>query len=150
LDANPVSNEFLMLGLPVSSGFFNWRYANREQITEQLLCPYEGICFDIEHNNFWLKEWGDKPSYLVDAFERAKQALTEAPTLIPILGHRYIPDQPHSAGNPVFSVHQTDIIYYGTNLLNYIENEFFQSFEREGYKLEGEIREIAFWSDIVS
>jgi hypothetical protein len=145
----PDLKEFLMFALPVSSGFFNWRYASREQIIYQLSSPYEGICFDIEHNNFWMEEWGDRPSSHLDAFEQAKKAFTAAPTLIPIFEHRYMPAQPHDVGNPVFSVHQTDIIYYGANLFNYIENEFFQYFGREGYKLEGEVREIAFWSGFV-
>jgi hypothetical protein len=145
----PDLKEFLMFALPVSVGFFNWRYASRDKIICQLSSPYEGICFDIEHNNFWFEEWGNRPSSISDACEQAKKAFTDAPTLIPIFGHRYIPDHPCDVGNPVFSVHQTDIVYYGTNLFNYIENEFFQYFGRECYKLEGEIREIAFWSRFI-
>jgi hypothetical protein len=143
----PDLKEFLMFALPTSSPFLDWRNESKAQILVQLSSPYEGICFDIEHNDFWLEEWGVRPSSLSDAIQYAKKALEEAPTLIPVFGHRYMPDSPCKAGNPIFSVHQTDIIYYGTSLFDYLENEFFQYFGREGYKLEGEIRRIDFWSD---
>jgi hypothetical protein len=35
-----------------------------------------------------------------------------------------MPDEPHLPGNPVFSVHQTDIIYYGFDLADYLRHEF--------------------------
>jgi hypothetical protein len=35
-----------------------------------------------------------------------------------------IPDDPHLEGNPVFSVHQADIIYYGHDLEDYLRHEF--------------------------
>ncbi len=144
----PDLKELLMFALPVSQQFLNWRSTSRDQIIDRLSSPYEGIFFDIEHNGFWLEAWGIQPSSLFDALQQAKKAVKAAPTLIPIFGHRYIPDYPCKAGNPIFSVHQTDIIYYGTDLFNYVENEFFQHFGRAGHKLEGEIRKIDFWSDL--
>ena len=47
-----------------------------------------------------------------------------APRLIPIYGHRMMPDEPQEPGNPVFSVHQTDIIHYGFDLADYLRHEF--------------------------
>lgn len=35
-----------------------------------------------------------------------------------------MPDDPSQAGNPVFWVHQTDIIHYGYDLLHYLREEF--------------------------
>jgi len=46
------------------------------------------------------------------------------PRLVPVLGHRYLTVYPCSSNNPVFSIWQTDIIYYGTNLGAYLTNEF--------------------------
>jgi hypothetical protein len=71
-----------------------------------------------------------------------------APKLIPIYSHRYIPEKPNESGNPILSVYQTDIIYYGANLLEYFENEF----RRKGTKLEidSRIKEIEFWSEIIN
>src|SRR5260370_23892793 len=111
-----------MFALPVSNGFVNWRSATEEEIKEGMSRPYDGICFDIEHNVFWPGAWGTRPSSLDDAFAIAKKAVDAAPILIPILGHRYIPDSPNEAGNPVFSVYQTDIIYYGSELAGYLQN----------------------------
>ena len=142
----PDLKEFLMFALPVSGRWPNWRQVDDPVIEGMLAWPYEGICFDIEHNGFWLEDWGPKPAPLPEAFALAQQKLSEAPKLIPICGHRYLPDCPQAAGNPVFSIYQTDIIYYGANLVNYLENEFHYYFQTPEYNLEGSIRPIKFWS----
>jgi hypothetical protein len=142
---------FLMFALPISHGFVDWRHGDRAHIHQQLAWPYEGICFDIEHNNFWLRAWGPRPADLTAAFAIAHQAVAEAPTLIPVAGHRYIPDVPADAGNPIFSVYQTDIIYYGRDLLEYLENEFgYYFFGQSRYQITEPIRSIAFWSHLVA
>jgi hypothetical protein len=43
---------------------------------------------------------------------------------------RYLPSEPLLGGNPVFSVHQTDIIFYGCDLRDYVWNEFAPQDER--------------------
>jgi hypothetical protein len=146
----PDLREFLAFALPVSDGWMNWRDCSREEIEDRLRWSYEGICFDIEHNEFWLEEWGEKPESLEAGFAIAKAAVEKAPTLIPVYGHRFIPDRPNLAGNPVFSVWQTDIIYYGTNLPNYIRNEYSYHFRGiTNHRLEEEIRFIEFWSNLL-
>ena len=70
----------------------------------------------------------------------------EAPKLIPLFGHRFLPDRPREAGNPVFSVYQTDIIYYGTNLANYFANEFHLDIGAPRCRPEEPIKRIEFWS----
>jgi hypothetical protein len=145
----PDLKEFLMFALPISEGFLNWRQANREQVSGILSWPYKGICFDIEHNAFWLEEWGPCPASLDSAFEVVRNLMNDAPTLIPIYGHRYIPDEPNEDGNPVFSVYQTDVIYYGGHLGDYFKNEFSHSFGRKTFHLDGKIKPIKFWSGLV-
>jgi len=146
----PDLKEFLAFALPVSRGWPNWRNSPVADIEEFLIWPYKGICFDIEPNVFWLKEWGPKPDSLEDALALAKRAVEEAPTLIPIYGHRYIPDRPSLSGNPVFSVYQTDIIYYGSDLENYLKNEFHYYLRTPRYQLGFQIREIEFWSRLLN
>jgi len=107
------------------------------------------MCFDIENNVFWPDSWGAKPASLTEAFEIAKQKIETAPKLIPVFGHRYLPDRPSLEGNPVFSVYQTDIIYYGSNLWNYFENEFSDYFGTARYHISDPLRPIEFWSDYV-
>jgi hypothetical protein len=118
-------------------------------IRERLDFPRDGIFFDIEHNAFWLDEWGTRPAGLSDAFAIARRAVADAPVLIPICGHRYIPAEPSEPGNPVYSVHQTDIIYYGAHLMEYFQNEFGYYFGRTGYQISENVRPIRFWSRLV-
>jgi hypothetical protein len=119
----PDLRSFLQFALPVSHGFYDWRRGPEEKLREALHWPLEGMCFDIEYAGFWVKAWGPKPEDLQDRFSIARERLARAPRLIPVYGHRYIPDRPHESGNPIFSVWQTDIIYYGFDLADYFSKE---------------------------
>lgn len=138
--------EFLSIGLPVSKSWVNWRGDDEASILARLDWPAHGICFDVEHAGFWLSEWGPRPERLHDAFQIARRAVADAPVLIPIFSHRFIPATPLESGNPVLSVHQTDIIYYGVDLTDYFRNEFREHFGRAGYQIVGNPRPIPFWS----
>jgi hypothetical protein len=142
----PDLREFLSLGLPVSPSWVDWRRADEGTLRERLDWPFEGMCFDIANNAFWMEEWGEKPRELAAAYEIAREALRNAPILIPICSHRFIPETPREPGNPVFSVYQTDIIYCGTDLIDYFQNEFSYYFGRASYSLAGTPKKIPFWS----
>jgi hypothetical protein len=142
----PDLRTFLSIGLPVSGRWVDWRNVDDAAIRERLEWPIEGICFDIEHNAFWLGEWGARPSDLQEAFEVARRAVAGAPVLIPICSHRFIPAAPPESGNPVFSIYQTDIIYYGADLMDYLQNEFRYYFGRAEFAVAKNPRRIAFWS----
>ncbi|MBI4303341.1 MAG: SMI1/KNR4 family protein [Chloroflexi bacterium] len=143
----PDHRDLLMSRMPVSKGFVNWRKDSEKDIRKKLIWPYEGICFDIMNSSFWRKEWGEKPIVPEDACRLLKTIISKAPTLIPIYGHRYIPDRPHERGNPVFSVYQTDIICYGSDLCNYFENEFGPKEKRNLPTITP--KRIEFWSSLV-
>jgi hypothetical protein len=103
--------------------------------------PLDGILFDVEHDT-WLPEWGVRPERIDDAKALVEQHVEEAPRLLPIYSHRIMPDRPHPPGNPVLSVHQTDIIYYGFDLDDYLRHEF----GLPGRKpWPPEVRSIDFW-----
>jgi hypothetical protein len=68
--------------------------------------------------------------------------VTAAPQLIPVFMHRMMPDEPHEAGNPVFSVHQTDIILYGCDLADFLRHQFGLP---TGEPWAGPVRPIRFW-----
>jgi hypothetical protein len=123
LNFPPDLRFFLQLAVPIQEGFPNWR-GTRAALQERLSWPTKGICFDIERNAFWLQSWGEKPAKLDDAIAFAIEALSGTPSLIPIYKHRYIPDEPAEAGNPVLSVYQTDIVPYGNDLPGYFNTEF--------------------------
>lgn len=138
---------FLQTALPISQTFINWRAAlnNPQQyLAYQLASPLEGILFDVQANHFWWHSWGEKPPSQAQQLETIRQQFAEYPVLIPVYSHRYIPSTPCSAGNPVFSVVQTDIIYYGENLYNYLINEFQLDLPLKACKP----RHISFWSDL--
>jgi hypothetical protein len=116
--------DFLQAALPRGFSFPDWRSGDESTLTELLNLPLNGILFDVEHNGFWLPEWGPRPETIAEAGVLVEQHIRQAPKLIPINGHRMMPDQPRSAGNPVLSIHQTDIIFYGFDLDDYLRHEF--------------------------
>lgn len=63
-----------------------------------------------------------------------------------MFAHRFIPDTPAAAGNPVFSIVQTDIIHYGSDLADYFAREF--GVPRPSWAAQAP-KEIPFWSDLV-
>lgn len=126
---------------------YDWRHDD-EAIKRALSWPLEGLIFDIENNDLWWSEWGERPASADERAEAIAGIVAKAPALVPILGHRYIPAQPHERGNPVFSVYQSDIIYYGSDLADYFDREFQpRSFDRDARP--SPIRRIEFWSDLV-
>lgn len=143
----PDLKEFLQFALPMGEKWIDWRNGDEKKIKTRFEWVSEGFCFDIEHNGFWLKSWGDKPNNLESAFETAKSEIAKAPKLIPIFSHRFIPDRPTESGNPIFSVYQTDIIIYGENLPIYLQNEFPYYFGERQSAENTEDKEIEFWSE---
>jgi hypothetical protein len=147
----PDLKEFLMFALPITNGFVNWKDKSKENIAsiiDRINWPLEGIIFEIEHNVFWLKAWGEKPTSFKGAVDVATIHYNKAPKLIPICSHRYISSTPLEKGNPIMSVHQTDIIYYGENLYSYLLVEFgFKKYNDINFK---KIKSIPFWSDIIN
>jgi hypothetical protein len=142
--------RFLMFALPTGTQFPNWRYLDDPQLGYLLAWPLEGIWFDVQNSDFWPSDWGQKPKDESEAYEQVRSQIAKAPKLIPIYSHRYMPDSPHTAGNPVLSIYQTDIIYYGGNLENYLHNEFHDYFRTPAYELPDAIRKIDFWSSFTS
>ena len=148
----PDLKEFLKSALPISKGFPNWRDGAEREIMSKLEWPYDGMCFDIKNNAFWLDRWGEQPASTDAACAIARQAVGTAPVLIPIYSHRYIPDRPCERGNPVLSVYQTDIIFYGRDLSDYFENEFSRTSQERELALQfkhNQVKRIEFWSDII-
>jgi hypothetical protein len=141
----PDLRDFLRAGVPVGEGFPDWRREPHDSLRERLSVPVVGVLFDVEHNGFWLDEWGPRPASLAEAQAVARGLVAEAPVLIPVYQHRMIPDRPHAAGNPVFSVHQTDIITYGIDLRDYLVHEFLANNEVGLWPIPDSVRRIEFW-----
>ncbi|MFE2544196.1 SMI1/KNR4 family protein [Actinacidiphila glaucinigra] len=125
---------FLAAGLPVnvppeegqtwSRPWPEWRGGDLDSLRRQLDWPVEGVLLDVEHNGFWYEAWGERPSDDAAALATARDRLADVPVLVPVYGHRYLPAGRGSSGHPVLSMWQTDIIYYGLDLVDYIHREF--------------------------
>ncbi len=115
-----------------------------DRIRRALAWPLEGLLFDVE-KGLWQPEWGERPAHAGERAEIVTALVAGAPPLIPIISHRYLPAEPLEAGNPVLSVYQSDIIYYGRDLEDYVVHEFGGGTE----PVTGPVRRIRFWSDII-
>ncbi len=162
---------FLQTALPVKHGFeyfTPWRRidasiavgeeddAEREggHVLKQDLQEYfhEGFLEDVEFNDQWNASWPPKPESVDNAISLAKGILADedrVPKLIPIYSHRCMASLPASAGagQPVLSVHQSDIIVYGNDLASYLAEEFGFEPVRPSVNSAGWRIPIPFWMD---
>ena len=141
----PDLHAFLQAGLPSGGEFPDWRDGDEAGLCRWLDLPRRGILYDIEHNGFWLEEWGPRPDSVNEAQRIAGELVADAPKLIPVFLHRMMPSEPHLAGNPVFSVHQTDIIYYGVDLRDYLIHEFLAKEDIGVWPIPATVRRVPFW-----
>jgi hypothetical protein len=142
----PDLRSFLQFTLPIQGHRFpNWRDNAAEELASSFENLLHGICFDIVNADFWYPAWGTKPTSDEAACAIPEAALKAAPRFIRIFGHRYIPDTPVEAGNPVFSIVQTDIIWYGFDLADYFSKEF--GVPRPEWAAT-EARSIEFWTEL--
>ena len=134
----PDLRSFMQIATPA---YYDWHAENDPRIHAMVTRPLGGILFDVE-NGLWMPEWGTRPAGIETAKTVVTDLVVQAPRLIPIYGHRMMPDRPHESGNPVFSVHQTDIVHYGFDLEDYLRHEF----KLPGRKPWPEhVRPIEFW-----
>ncbi|MDR6317583.1 hypothetical protein [Actinoplanes couchii] len=116
---------FLEVCLPVGGrGWPDWRDGDPAVLRAQIGRPVDGVLFDVEHNRFWYRAWGSRPESTAAALEAAGDHLARVPVMVPVYGHRFLPGGRGTSGHPVLSVHQTDVIVYGANLLDYLHREF--------------------------
>jgi hypothetical protein len=121
----PEHRTLLGVGLPTGSRSWpDWRDGDPEDLAERLAWPVHGVLFDVEHNGFWHSDWDPRPTGTQDALEVARTYLAKVPVMVPIHSHRYLLADADRSGTPVLSMYQTDIIYYGTDLVDYFHHEF--------------------------
>jgi hypothetical protein len=120
-------------------------WSDEVAIRRALEWPVEGLLSSIERGIVWRPEWGEKPASPDARKEVAQPAILRNPKLIPLIAHRYLPEQPYETGNPVFSAFYSDVIYYGANLADYFEREFAGWNHRPW---PDDVKRIPFWSDL--
>jgi hypothetical protein len=141
----PDHRLMLKIALPLGEKAWpDWRGHDQEVLRSRFDGPRDGVLFDVRQNGFWRKEWGPRPEAVSAALGIADRHLREAPVLVPLYGHRFMPSVPATPGNPVLSVHQTDIIYYGNDLLDWLAYEF-----TGGGSRKSPSRRVPYWSDLM-
>lgn len=134
--------ELLSLATPLADGWVDWRSTPPPCIAAMLAWPTEGVLWDAHHNDFWPRAWGRRPKRVDDLEAAVLSHLAAAPKLVPIFGHRFMAAGPSHGSAPVFSVYQTDVVYYGENLPDYVAHEF----QIPARFKTGVHRDIPFWS----
>ncbi|MCL2083610.1 MAG: hypothetical protein FWH04_10345 [Oscillospiraceae bacterium] len=147
--------HFYSIELPTSNGFYNWRDtsdSNVALIRGVINRPIEGLQEELKDNfqdndSFWCDKWGEKPNEIKKANEIMLKHYNNAPKLIPVCLHRYIPFVDGIKSTPVFSIMGTDVIYYGENLISYLEMEF--DLRKRSDLIQDNCKYIDFWSDLL-
>lgn len=120
----PDHRDFLLAAVPLGPHWVDWRGDPEAEIRQRLAWPVDSALFDVSHDAFWAASWGPRPDDEREALGQARREFESWPKLVPIYSHRFMPAGPSSHGAPIFSVHQTDVTYYGSNLLDYFHREF--------------------------
>ncbi|MEV4810551.1 hypothetical protein [Micromonospora avicenniae] len=126
---------FLAAGLPVWQPYEegqtwdqpwpDWRNGDPNALREHLSWPVDCLLQDVQHGH-WRQEWGSRPETAEGAVKAARARLADVPTIVPVYAHRFLPAGGGTFAHPVLSMRGWDIIHYGTDLLDYIGQEFEQ------------------------
>ncbi len=143
---NPDHAALLRAVLPTGDHWPDWRRDKREDLRSRLEWPTDGVLFDVRCNSFWPASWGPRPAEVEEALDVARRRMALVPVLVPVHSHRFMPAAPAPAMSPVFSVYQTDVVYYGYNLLDYVSHEF-DNLPRDP-TARRRMHRIAFWSGL--
>ena len=134
--------EFYQTALPVFCAhnvFPRWNdfsAKNIAAIRERMAAPYQWLRRDVERG-FCPPAWEGKD---ID------RLFGEAPKLIPVYAHRYMPAIDHP-DPPVISTVGRDTIVYGRNLRDYLERDFTQNDPVADRK---DIPFVPVWSDVIA
>ncbi|MDW9382296.1 hypothetical protein [Chryseobacterium sp. JV558] len=103
--------------------FYNW-FENEEEIKKILNTPYDWMLDDIDSvNKVWLKSWGIKPASLEKRKEIFDEWFSHVPTLLPLMGTRYIISDVDLVWRPVLSIRGSDIVIMEWDFRTYLLNE---------------------------
>jgi hypothetical protein len=73
----------------------------------------------------WPTGWGKRPINPDEVVAKTHRLLATVPHMVPVYAHRYLPGGRATSGHAVLSIHALDdIIVYGLDLADYIDQEF--------------------------
>ena len=139
------------------SSYFDWRRDDAD-IAYAFEWTLRGLLFDVENDDLWMESWARRPDTENGRKAQLSAVYADAPPLNPVFGHRFMLAQTLEAGNPMLSIWQADIIFYGANLRNFLLLEFsgllgldfaeIKEFANEGITRET-IAGIPFWGELI-
>ncbi|KAI5074989.1 hypothetical protein GOP47_0010950 [Adiantum capillus-veneris] len=121
----PDLEAILQEGLPVGEGFPHWRNGSHAEMQSWLHLPIKALCSEVMCGRFWPSEWGVRPNQSADTVRSATNELKRVPTLVPVYANCYISCFPVQAGNPVFLVQDSTILYCGYDLADFFKRQAF-------------------------
>jgi hypothetical protein len=119
----------------------DWRLRDVAGTAELVRRPVDGVLFDVEHNDFWWSDWGEKPSDPAGRLSVARELLERAPRLTPLRGNHYV--GPTDA-SPVFSINQTDLYVPALCLADLVHGRGQDGVAPENFP----IGRVPFWSEL--
>jgi hypothetical protein len=103
------------MALDESPSFYNWIDGQ-----DSIQAALEGIV----HGLIFAATGEAEPNKVQETEQNIRSAVAAAPKLIPIIGNRFLLAEPFQAGNPVLSIHQSDIVVYAANLRDFFLDGF--------------------------
>jgi hypothetical protein len=95
--------------------FYNW-VDGQDSIRTML----EGIV----HGLIFSATWEAEPDRIPEIEQNIRSRVAAAPELIPVIAPRFLLAEPCQSGNPVLSIHQSDIVVYAANLRDFLLDSF--------------------------
>ena len=144
--------SFLTTALPVSDGFYDWRdfsSGNVTKIKNMMQHFYEFVkraSFEeyIPNNTYSPDQWCKISRE--QRVEVVAELYKNAPKIIPVCSHRFMPEMNDDNDPPVLSIYYDDIVYYGRNLQEYLLHEFCGV---DIPKYISEYKNVPFWTDMM-
>ncbi len=154
------------------SGFLDWR-TQQGQIVTATDTVANGIWWDIEVNSessavavaaireerdevgpptFWPSSWGDCPPSTNRRRERLVRLLDAAPRVIPLIGNRYLLNLGDEVGNPVLSIHQTEVLLWADSLREFFLRDLAVVLPAASYPQRPATRtlkDVPFWGELL-
>ncbi|MFJ4686070.1 hypothetical protein ACIQNG_07040 [Streptomyces sp. NPDC091377] len=124
---------FLAEGLPVSSPprrgsawerpWPDWRHGDPEDLRYRLEWPVREVLREVELGGWHTGAFGARPRGARAAVDTARRKLAQAPVMVPLHGHRFLPAGAGSYGHPVLSMWGTGIRCHSEHLVDFVDRE---------------------------
>lgn len=120
---NPEHRSFLRAMLPVGRGWWDWR-SDTDALRNAISQPTTSILELVGDGHFWWSAWGEPPARLEERVSLVESDSAHWARLVPLRGHRYVPELISGDQSPVFSVVDDDIVTYGRSIREYLDREY--------------------------